>query len=307
MAEVTFLNWLLLGLTFIVTIPGSALLWRVFDATDAVSGPVQRQAQYESCAFVFFAVVCALALYNIKNGNGYAAVRNLAVALVLYITVLSNYLNFNVLNNLRIVDQSNDAVYILNGQVLEHGNRQKYLAGLILGWFGLFFGLLSTTVTCLCNCKAGGLVKFFWIFALILLITGNVVAWTSESASTYNTQSGTDLEIELWLFQVTTVVMVQWFVLTLGIFTNQSDLLSAAAFIFGVTSIWIPIYYFAIQHTSPDRSNYIWAGLILDWAAAIAMGIAALLAVCFLLLFSLSFTFLDVLQRDVVMCHIIAS
>jgi len=278
MAEITFLNWLLLGLTFAVAIPGSALLWRTFDATSAINGPLQRQAQYESCGFIFFAVVSAIALYNIKNGSGYAAFRNLAVALVLYITVFSDYLNFTVLNNLRIVDQSNDATYSLNGATLEHGNRQKYLAGLILGWFALFFGLLSTTVHALCNCKAGGLVKFFWIFALILLITGNVVAWTSQSASTYNNQSQADSLIEIALFQVTTVVMVQWFVLTLGVFSNQSDLLSATTFIFGVMSIWIPINYFGIEHTDPDRPDYIWAGLILDWAAAIAMGIAALLA-----------------------------
>jgi len=276
----------LIALTLVFGLIGSALLWAAFDTTHAFDSAhrYERVAQFEASGFLVFAVVCAVVVWNLQRETSYAAARTLAVGIALYLLVLSNFTSFNVLNNVRIVGQADSTVHYqvpLVGSTAEPDVRQKWLAGLIIGYLAIFFGLLGVSWSQIEGAAAltkNKLVAALWIFALVLLIIGNIVAWTSASASTYAGSTGTDYVEENALFGVTTVIMLQWFVLTLGLASTQSDLLAASGFIFGVLTLYIPTRFFLIESYYPSNSEYIWAGLILDWFAAFLMAIAAVWA-----------------------------
>jgi len=281
---VTTLNWVFLVLSFVAAIPGSALLWRVYDALDAsaIKNPLQRLAQYESCSFVFFFIINAAIVSLANKGSSTAVLRVLSIGVLFYITILGYYVDFTNLNNLRIVDMSSTKVYSLPntnsaaGQI-DTVNQRKLLGGLILGYFSLFFGLLSTISS---ESKLGQTAKpalFLWFFSLILAIPGVVVCWSNDSSPTYGNLNS-NLEAQTLLFGITTVTLVQWFVLTLGLFNAAEDLLSASGFIFGVAGLYFPIKYFYLQSFQPSDADFIWAGPILCWIATFVMALSAILA-----------------------------
>jgi len=287
-----FLNYVFLVAQWISAIIGSALLWRVFDAASPtyISGDMQRAAQYECCSFVFLAVINSFVVHHFNKDKPYGALRNISIAVLLYITCSSLFISFTVLNNLRIVDENTDSLFYIpysntNAGPLDHGDRQKYLGGLIIAWFSLAFGLLAITHS---QFRSFSLaithwsVTVCWIFGLILLIIGDIVSWTSSSISTYSPNDdpnwAVDSRLQYLLFFMTTSIFVQWVVLTLGIFTKSPDLLSASAFIFGITSLYYPIVYFQFEAQTPNNSNYLWAGPILDWIAGVILAIAAVQA-----------------------------
>jgi len=276
-------NWILLVISFISAIPGSALLWRVYDALDAsiIANPLQRLAQYESCSFVFYWVVNLIILLVANKGQSTAILRVLNIGILFFITVYGDYVNFTNLNNLRIVDMSSSKLYYLptteNGPV-DNTNQRKLLGGLILGWFSLFFGLLSTISG---EVKLGQIGKgaiFFWIFSLLLAIPGVVVSWSNNSAPDYVPGSATDLKIQTNLFFITTATMIQWIVLSLGLLNAAEDLLAASAFIFGLAGLYFPINFFLIEYTNPNQADFLWAGPILCWIATFLMAVSAVLA-----------------------------
>jgi len=276
MADVTARNWVFLVLSIVCVIPGCALLWRVFDNTSLIDNELERLAQYEVCGFLFYVLtVCAAVVYASRSeGKSASVLLAISIGVMLYITIFSQYLSFTVLNNLRIVDMSGQNDFFLpnnlSGQPLNRGNQTRYLAGLILGWFALFFGLIASVTG---ECKKPGIVtKIFWLFALVLLITGNVVCWSSNSASTYSTTYYND---EKNLFFITTLVMVQWLVLTAGMCNGSVGLVSSSGFIFGVAGIFIPIQYFFIQSNNQSNSEYLWAGPVLCWVSSMCMAVAA--------------------------------
>jgi len=267
-----------LVLSFICVIPGCALLWRVYDASETISGNLQRLAQYESCSFLFFWVVnAAIAHMGRESQKVSSVLRTLSIGVLLYITVYGNYVNFNNLNNLRIVEMSSNKQYNIPNSttVLDTVNARKLLGGLILGYFSLFFGLLSTLKE-IKMANISGMASFFWIFSLALAIPGVVVCWTNGYVPTYTyPMSDTDRYNQSVIFEITTVTMVEFIVLTLGLLAGADDLLASSAFIFGVYGAFIPIAYFYLQSLSPKDSDYIWAGPILCWIATWCMSISA--------------------------------
>jgi hypothetical protein len=284
-------NYVFLILSFITIIVGCACLWRAFDRIHPtyLDGNLLRQAQYEACSFLFYWIILFFCVWHMKVGKSYAALRLIAMGILLYITVFGTYVNFTILNNLRVVSQRKSWFMPITGEGPVDGRDWRlWLAGLILGWIGLFLGLFATTShQFLVSFRGGFLSIGLWLLALILIIPGNIVLWSNSAAPTYDegaAASGTwysspaGYPLENRTFMITTVVMVQWLVLTLGIFCNQSDLLAASTFMFGVASLWIPIWYFYIQRFTPDDPNYIWAGAILDWVAAACMAAAAVFA-----------------------------
>ncbi len=95
-------NWILLAISFILLIPGCALCWRTFHATDQLNGDVFRQANYEVCGFIFFWLMCLLAVTYLHQGKNIYVIRSLAVGILTYITVLGIYTNFTNLNNVSL-------------------------------------------------------------------------------------------------------------------------------------------------------------------------------------------------------------
>ena len=245
------MNWVALVASFACVIPGCALLWRVYYSSDLIQGELYRQANYETCGFLFFWVLSLLAVLKLKDGKDVLVVRAMAVGVLLYITVYSTYLSFNVLNNLRIVDESNTKKFVFpvtfNGPV-DRVEQRKLFGGLILGYFSLFFGFLAT-VTNFKTTSGSGLAKGLWFFALLLLIPGVVVSWTNNGAAAYpyGSSNTADYTAQEYLFVITTLTLVQFFVLTFGLFSAGDDLLASSAFIFGVGNLFAPVYYFVIQ------------------------------------------------------------
>jgi len=284
-------NYVFLALSFICILPGCACLWRAFDQMQPsyIDGNLLRQAQYESCSFLFYWIILLFCVWHMKVGKSYSALRLIAMGILLYITVFGTYVNFTILNNLRITSERKSMYLPVTGNgPLSRNEWRLWLAGLILGWLGLFFGLVATCSHQFLSAFRGGFLSIgLWLFALILIIPGNIVIWSSNGATTYDEAAAANnswftgpngYQVENAAFMITTVVMVQWLILTLGIFCNQSDLLSASTFVFGVASLWIPMWYFFIQRFDPNHSNYIWAGAILDWVAGACMAAAAVFA-----------------------------
>jgi len=275
-------NWILLVLSFVTAIPGSALLWRVYDGVDAsvIHNPLQRQAQYESCSFIFYFIINLITLLVANKGQATSILRTLSIGILFYTTVYGDYVNFTNLNNLRIVEMSSDKVYSIptNGNAVDTVNARKLLGGLILGYFSLFFGLLST-VSGEVKFPSGKISVLFWILALILAIPGVVVSWSNSSAPTYSSPYDyTHLQVQTALFAITTTILVQWIVLSLGLLNGAEDLLAASAFIFGVLGLYFPVLYFFMQSQEPDDTDYIWAGPILCWIASGSAAVSAVLA-----------------------------
>jgi hypothetical protein len=257
--------------------------------SDFLAGNLLRQAQYEACSFLFYWVILLFCIWHMKVGKSYAALRLIALGIFLYITVFGTYVNFTILNNLRITSMRKSMFLPISGNgPITDSEWRLWLAGLILGYLGLFFGLFATCSHQFLSAFRGGFLSIgLWLFALILIIPGNIVIWSSNGAPTYDEVSASSTTwysspggyaVENAAFMITTVVMVQWLILTLGIFCNQSDLLSGSTFVFGVASLWIPIWYFYIQRFTPNNSNYIWAGAILDWVAGACMAASAVFA-----------------------------
>jgi len=266
-----------LVLSFICVIPGCALLWRVYDSDSAVKGNWERLAQYESCSFLFFFVVNAAIAYGTRNSKAASVLRVTSIGILLYITVFGEYVNFNNLNNLRIVEMSDNKQYNIpnTATTLSTPDARRLLGGLILGWFSLFFGLLSSVET-LSFSNAKGMGLGFWVLALVLAIPGVVVCWSNGYVPTYAfPQDDTARSMQEVLFKITTVTIVEFVVLTVGIMAASNEILGASAFIFGVFGAFIPIGYFYLQSFKPSDSDYIWAGPILCWISTFCMCISA--------------------------------
>lgn len=262
-------------------------MWRVFDAEDTISGNFRRQADYEVCGFLFFWAAALIAVLKLKGDGDAAVARAIALGALVYITVYGVYTNFTNLNNLRIVDQSNDKMYywpLTNAGPIDRVQQRKFFGGLILGYFSLILGLLSMVSGCGAG-KAGGFSVILFFIGTVIAIPGIVVCWSSSGAPTYPnfavasaSAATVQLAIENALFHITTFVVVQWFVLLLGLFSDAKDLVSGSGWIFGLGNLFAPVAYFFIQSQSPDDSKFTWAGPILCWIGCAVLALAALVS-----------------------------
>jgi len=279
-------NWFFLALCFVTVIPGCALLWNVFYKTSWLQNELYRHAQYEVCFFIFFFIAVSLIAIMRTRAAEISVVRSLSVAIIIYITIYGDFINFTNLNNLRIVNQGSKSYYfpILNQGPLDNNYEQKYLAGLILGYLALFFGLLSTLheFKLLNIPKLAGI---FLILSFIIAIPGLVVCWASDAADYSQLAAsgdangqGVDNTIQNLLFVITTFTIVQWVVLFLGFVSGGYDLVCASAFIYGIGGLAFPIYFFEIQYFNPSNKDFTWAGPILCWIATFFMFVSAAVA-----------------------------
>jgi len=278
-------NWFFLALSFICVIPACALLWNTFHKTSWLQNELYRQAQYETCFFIFFFVTVLIIAFMRTRAAEIAAVRNLSVAIIVYIVIYGDFINFTNLNNLRIVDQGDKSYFfpVIQQGPLDNQYERKYLAGLILGYLALFFGLLSTLheFKLLNIPKLAGALLFL---SFIIAIPGMIVCWASDTADYSQpagdaTQSNINYTIQNLLFVITTFTLVQWVILFLGLVSGGYDLVCASAFIYGIGGLAFPIFFFQIQYFDPSTKNFTWAGPILCWAATFVMFASAALTV----------------------------
>lgn len=287
-------NWILLAISFLLLIPGVALCWRTFHATDQLTGDLYRQANYEVCGFIFFFVMSLLAVTYLHQGKNIYVIRTLSVGVLVYVTVYGIYTNFTNLNNLRVVDmnqQTKDYYFPLGGNggiskiPLGRTNQRKFLAGLCLAWLSLLFGLLSTITNFRIQNAKSGAANAAWFLGILLCIPGVIVCWLSNTAAYPLVYSGnvqaidaTLLTAQNYLFIITTFTILQFVVLTLGLFTAADDLLASSAFIFGIGNLFAPVFYFFMQDLDRSDSDYTWAGPILCWIGCVLFAASAILA-----------------------------
>lgn len=276
---------ILLAIAFCCAVVGSALLWRVYDdhVNDQIRGNLQRLAQYESCSFVFFWIANLVVMLHADNNKGFQVMRTASIGILLYTTVYGDYVNFNNLNNLRIVKMgSNSQSYYIPHTTTPATTDalNRLLGGLILGYISLLFGLISSALDVSGFSKINVSGKVLWFIALIIAIPGVVVTWASPNAA-YNFDDGINSTTQNLCFQITTIVIVEWVVLTVGMFSGAVDLMAASAFIFGVGGLYIPVAFFFIQSYSPSNADYSWAGPILCWISTWVMAVAGSMGVRF--------------------------
>jgi hypothetical protein len=276
-------NWFFLALCFVCVIPACALLWNTFFKTSWLQDELYRQAQYETCFFIFFFIAVFIIAIQRTRAAEISVLRTLAVAIIVYITIYGDFINFTNLNNLRIVNQGSKNYYfpVIQQGPLDNTYEQKYLAGLILGYLALFFGLLSTLHEFkLLNIPklAGALL----ILAFLVAVPGLVVCWAADAATYSQLAAAGDVNgqiidstIQNLLFVITTFTILQWIVLFFGFVSGGYDLICASAFIYGIGGLAFPIYFFQIQYYDPSDKNFTWAGPILCWIATFIMFVSA--------------------------------
>jgi hypothetical protein len=253
-------------------------MWRVFEATDLIDGDLERQAHYEVTFFIFFFLAnCGILAFKNFTAYSFSVLRVGSIGILTYMLVLGIYTNFTALNNLRIVDMSNNKQYYFPNSglgPLSDKHQRMYLGGLILAWFSAFFGLLSTLDAIrVTNISRIGVVA--WAVSLIILIPGLIITWVSNAAD-YDPADPNHRVAQNLLFQITTFTMLEWVVLTVGLFTAANDLLGASAFIFGVGSLAIPVFFFQIENFyQPSDNELVYAGPTLCWAASWVMFLSA--------------------------------
>lgn len=280
------LNWVFIALSFFCAIPACGLMWRVFDSEENIKDDYRRQADYEVCGFLFYWFTSFLALYKSRDGSSGAVLRTISIGVLVYLTIAGTYTSFQNLNNLRIVDQSNDRYYYwpltFNGPI-DRVQQRKFFGGLILGYFTLLFGLLAQASEFNFG-KAGGSASLLFFVGTIISIPGVVVSWSSSGAPTYpdfangSANNAVNYAIQGELFQITTFTIVQWLVLSVGLFSATEDLVSSSGWIFGLGNLFAPVAYFFIQQQSPADKNFSWAGPILCWVGCAVLAAAAAVA-----------------------------